>query len=147
MAIVVHLRASVTRKRPYGAKEARVFLTDVLGEAGQVPVQIAHLCGAGDYDPATDEALGVFADAIAKHDSRMAHVYFDVSGITTIDSKENRERIASRIRQLGLQRVLFGSDGATPGNSPREYWTRFRRLPLTDAEFRRIEENIAPHMK
>lgn len=69
MAIVVHMRSSVTRKRPYGAKEARVFLRELLPVALRVPVQIAHLSGAGGYnDSANDEALGVFVDAIAKHD-------------------------------------------------------------------------------
>jgi len=148
MAIVVHMRSSVTRQRPWGAREARVFLTEVLPAAGRVPVQIAHLAGAGGFDPAIDEALGVFVDAIAQHDRRMQHVYFDISGITGIgDWKEKSDLVAKRVRQLGLERVLFGADGAIPGNSPREYWTRFRELPLTDAEFRKIESNIAPYMK
>jgi predicted TIM-barrel fold metal-dependent hydrolase len=149
MAIVVHMRSSVTRERPYGAKQARIFLTRLLPEAARVPVQIAHLTGAGGYDdPAIDEALGVFVDAIAKRDSRMTHVYFDISGITGIGQwKERGELIATRVRQLGLDRVLYGSDGAIPGNSPREYWTRFRQLPLSDAEFRKIEGNAAPYIK
>lgn len=148
MAIAVHLRSSVTRQRPYGAREARVFL-DLLASAPRVPVQIAHLSGAGGYDdPSVDEALRVFIDAIAQHDRRMTNVYFDISGITGIGQwKEKGELIATRVRQLGLGRVLYGSDGAVPGNTPREYWTRFRQLPLTDAEFRSIEGNIAPYMK
>jgi predicted TIM-barrel fold metal-dependent hydrolase len=149
MAIVVHMRSSVTRDRPYGAKEARVFLRELLAAAPRVPAQIAHLSGAGGYDdPAIDQALGVFVDAIAKHDRRMAQVYFDISGITGIGHwKEKGELIATRVRQLGLDRVLYGSDGAVSGNTPREYWTRFQQLPLSDAEFRAIEGNIAPYMK
>jgi hypothetical protein len=46
-----------------------------------------------------------------------------------------------------LNRTLFGSDGATAGNTPREYWLRFRNLPFTEAEFQAIESNIAPYMK
>ncbi len=149
MAIVVHTRSSVTRERPYGAKEARVFLRELLPEAPRVPVQIAHLSGAGGYDdPAIDEALGVFVDAIAKHNQRMAHVLFDISGITGIGHwREKGELIATRVRQLGLGRVLYGSDGAVSGNTPREHWTRFRQLPLSDAEFRAIEGNVTPYMK
>jgi predicted TIM-barrel fold metal-dependent hydrolase len=149
MAIVVHMRPSVTRNRPYGAKEARVFLNELLPAAPRVPIQIAHLCGAGGYDdPSIDDALGVFVDAIRNDDKRMARVYFDISGITGIGGwNEKGDLIATRIRQLGLARVLFGSDGAVPGNSPREYWTRFRQLPLSDAEFRAIEQNLAPYMK
>jgi predicted TIM-barrel fold metal-dependent hydrolase len=149
MAIVVHMRSSVTMQRPYGAKEARVFLNELLPVATRVPVQIAHLSGAGGYDdPAIDEALGVFVDAIAKHDRRMANVYFDISGVTDFGRWQERSQlIATRIRELGLSRVLFGSDGALPGNTPREHWIRFRQLPLSDAEFRKIEENLAPYMK
>jgi predicted TIM-barrel fold metal-dependent hydrolase len=149
MAIVVHMRSSVTRNRPYGAKEANIFLKEVLPEAPQVPVQIAHLAGSGGYDdPAIDQALGVFVDAIAKHDHRMAHVNFDISGITGVGNwQEKGALIASRVRQLGLDRVLYGSDGAIPGNSPLEYWMRFRQLPLTEAEFHAIEQNTAPYLK
>ncbi|HLK63363.1 MAG TPA: amidohydrolase family protein [Bryobacteraceae bacterium] len=149
MAIAVHMRSSITRKRPYGAKEAHVFLTELLPVVSRVPVQIAHLCGPGGYDdPAIDEALGVFVDAIARHDPRMAHVYFDISGVAGTGHWEQKsELIATRVRQLGLGRVLCGSDGAIPGNTPREQWTRFRQLPLSDAEFRTIEGNIAPYMK
>jgi uncharacterized protein len=50
MPIVVHMHPSVTRHRPYGEKEARIFLNEVLPAAAQVPVQIAHLAGAGGYD-------------------------------------------------------------------------------------------------
>src|SRR5215831_8800039 len=58
MAIVVHMRPSVTRDRSYGAKEARVFLRELLAAAPRVPVQIAHLSGAGGYDdPKIEEAL------------------------------------------------------------------------------------------
>ena len=88
MAITVHMRASVTRQRPYGAKEARVFLDELLPAAGRVPVQIAHLCGGGDYDESIDAALRVFVDAIARRDPRMARVYFDVSGMTGIDDPQ-----------------------------------------------------------
>src|SRR5216684_5946043 len=37
MAIVVHMHPSVTRHRPYGAKEARIFLNDVLPAAPDIP--------------------------------------------------------------------------------------------------------------
>jgi predicted TIM-barrel fold metal-dependent hydrolase len=41
MALVIHMRSSFTMRRPYGAKEARVFLNDVLPAAPDIPVQIA----------------------------------------------------------------------------------------------------------
>jgi predicted TIM-barrel fold metal-dependent hydrolase len=150
MAIVVHMRSSVTRKRPYGAAQAQVFLDKVLPDAPDVPVQIAHLAGAGGYDdPAIDEALGVFVQAIAKRDTRMAHVYFDASGVTGLGQWEDKINVvATRIRQLGVQRVLYGSDGAAGDNlRPREAWAAFRKLPLTEEEFTTIASNVVPYMR
>jgi predicted TIM-barrel fold metal-dependent hydrolase len=150
MAIVVHLRSSVTAKRPYGARSARAFLNDVLPSAPDVPVQIAHLAGAGGYDdPAIDEALSVFVDAIANRDSRMKNVYFDASGVIGVEKPtEKLDLVATRIRQLGVDRVLYGSDGALPpAYTPKKAWEAFRRLPLTDAEFKTIAGNRAPYME
>lgn len=150
MAIVVHMRSSVTARRPYGAASARAFLNAVLPSAPDVPVQIAHLAGAGGYDdPAIDEALAVFVDAIATHDLRMKNVYFDASGIIGVDKPSDKlSLIATRIRQIGLERVLYGSDGALPpAYTPKKAWEAFRTLPLTDAEFKIIANNRAPYMR
>jgi predicted TIM-barrel fold metal-dependent hydrolase len=149
MAIVVHMRSSVTKQRRYGANSARAFLNNLLPAAPDVPVQIAHLTGAGGYDdPLVDEALSVFVRAIANRDPRMAHVYFDVSGVAGLGKWVDKAGlIATRIRELGVARILYGSDGAARGNTPLKAWTVFRQLPLSDAEFRTIENNIAPHMR
>lgn len=151
MAIVVHMRSSITMRRAYGAKEARIFLSDVLPSAPDVAVQIAHMAGGGTYDdPATDDAVSVFADAVARKDPQMAHVYFDVSGLAGYGKwMDHAEQIAARIRQLGVQRMLFGSDGAERGGgiAPREAWALFRKLPLSNDELRVIAGNVAPYMK
>jgi len=145
MAILVHLRPSVTMKRPYGAAQARVFLNEVLPAAPDVPVEIAHLASAGSYDdPSVDEALSVFVDAIAQGDARTAHVYFDVSGFGMDQWKQHGELVVTRIRQLGLRRMLYGTDG---GIAPRTYWAAFRTLPLSESEFRTIAGNIAPYLR
>jgi uncharacterized protein len=150
MAIVVHMRSSVTKKRPFGAKEARIFLNEILPETRGIAVQIAHLAGAGSYDDTSvDEALQVFVAAIAQHDPRLTKVYFDVSGVAGYGEWEKKtEVIAARIRQLGVERVLFGSDGFGGGNlAPQEAWAAFRRLPLSEEEFRTIATNVTPYMR
>jgi hypothetical protein len=44
--------------------------------------------------------------------------------------------------------VLYGSDAATGDNlRPREGWAAFRRLPLTNEEFRTIATNVAPYLR
>lgn len=149
MAIVVHMRPTISRQRPYGAPQARVFLTNILPSAPDIAVQIAHLAGAGGYDdPAVDQALGVFVDAIARKDRRMAQVYFDVSGIAGVGEWRGKaNEIAARIRQIGVRHILYGSDGAIgPGRKPLEAWESFHELPLSDSEFRAIAANVAPYL-
>jgi uncharacterized protein len=149
MAIVVHMRSSVTLKRPYGAASARAFLEHLLPAAPDVTVQIAHMAGAGSFDePAVDDAVGVFAEAIARKDPRMRRVYFDISGVAGYgDWQARAARLAERIRALGVERVLFGADGYGGGNlAPAEAWQRVAELPLTAAEVRRIAGNVAPYL-
>jgi predicted TIM-barrel fold metal-dependent hydrolase len=150
MAIVVHMHSSVTRKRPYGAKEARIFLNEVLPAAPHVSIQIAHLAGSGGYDdPGADEALSVFIDAIAKHDPGMAHVYFDISGVAGIGHWEDKkDLLATRIRQVGVKRILWGSDGAFGGGmTPQQALDAFQALPLSKREFQTIYGNLTPYMR
>jgi predicted TIM-barrel fold metal-dependent hydrolase len=149
MPIVVHLHASADNHRKYGADEARVFLNELLPAAPDVPVQIAHLAGSGGYDAATDSALSVFTDAIARNDGRMKNVWFDVTALVQPDmSPAELQRIRARIRQIGAARVLYGSDAAaSPRMYPKAGWAAVRRLRLTRAELRTIADNITPYMR
>jgi predicted TIM-barrel fold metal-dependent hydrolase len=151
MAIAVHMRASVSKHRPYGAAQARVFLEQLLPAAPDVTVQVAHLAGTGPgySDPLSDEAVGVLAAAVDAHDRRTKRLWFDVATLANPDiTAEQREKLAQRIRQIGVERILFGSDAAAGKNlRPRESWAAFRQLPLTDKEFARIAGNLAPYMR
>jgi len=150
MAIVVHMRPSVTRNRPYGAKEATTFLNKILPLASHVPVQIAHLAGAGGFDdPSVDSALSVFIQAINRQDRRMAKVYFDICGVAGIGAWEQKKAlIVQRIRQIGIRRILWGSDGAFGGGlTPAQALKAYRELPLTKEEFHTIDADVAPYMQ
>ena len=149
MAIVVHLRPSLDLGRKYGADQALVFLNQLLPAAPDVPVQIAHLAGSGGYNATNDSALSVFAEAIANRDPRLKNVWFEASGVVQAEmSPTVLQQIATRILQLGVERVLYGSDAAlSPLFYPRAGWQNFKRLPLTDAEFKTIAGNVAPYMK
>jgi hypothetical protein len=87
MAIVVHMRASISKKRPYGARQARIFLDRVLPVAPDIPIQIAHLAGTGPGydDPPADSAMAVLAEAVEKRDPRTRRLWFDV---TTVVDRE-----------------------------------------------------------
>ncbi|HEY3038722.1 MAG TPA: amidohydrolase family protein [Pyrinomonadaceae bacterium] len=149
MPIVVHMRTSISKRRNYGRDQARVFLSELLPAAPDVPVQIAHLAGAGGYDDLTDAALNVFVEAIAGRDARVKNLWFDVTTVVRSSITPDKAKlVATRIRQIGIGRVLYGSDAPAGGNlAPREGWAAFRQLPLTDKEFKTIAENVAPYMR
>ncbi|MPZ21424.1 MAG: amidohydrolase family protein [Luteitalea sp.] len=148
MAIVVHMRSTVSLKRPYGKAQAAAFL-ELFEAAPDMPVQVGHLAGAGGYDdPQVDEALEVFVDAIAAADVRTKNLFFDVSGVAGLgDWMGKAHEIAARLRQLGLERLLYGSDGTADLLRPRDAWAAFSKLPLSAEEFRVIATNVAPYMR
>ena len=151
MAIVVHMRASLSKHRPYGAVQARVFLDELLPAAPDVVVQVAHMAGSGPGydDPAADDALSVLAEAVAKHDRRTRRLYFDVASLARPGMKpHDAANLVQRIRQIGTDRILYGSDAASGENlRPREGWAAFRQLPLTETELARIAQNLAPYLR
>lgn len=148
MAIVIHMRSSTTFRLPYGRDEALVFLKDVLPAAPDVAVQIAHLAGGGGYaDPSIDPALQVFVEAIQRNDPLVRHLWFDVSGVVTAGTTEQQAlRIVARIREIGVERILYGTDGLG-SNSARDGWESFLKLSLTSAEFRTVASNTPPYMR
>lgn len=151
MAIVVHMRASISRQRPYGAVQARVFLEQLLPLASDIDVQVAHLAGTGPGydDPPSDAAMAVLAEAVERHDPRTRRLWFDVTTCVDLNiSPANAAMVVKRIRQVGVKRILYGSDAAAGTNlRPRESWAAFRRLPLTEAEFDGIARNVAPYLR
>jgi predicted TIM-barrel fold metal-dependent hydrolase len=148
LAIVVHLRTR--RAAPFGAAQATTFIDEVIAEAPDVVVQIAHFAGGGSpNDPPADEALGVFAAAIARAEPRVRNVYFDTALIAPADVTPVRAAfVAQKIREMGTKRILYGSDGGDPTDPPaKQMLAAFRKLPLTAAEFKAIESNVAPYLK
>ena len=152
MAIVVHMRTSEEEvsQLPYGRDEARIFLEELLPEIPDVSVQIAHLCGGGGYgDPLIHEAVSVFSEVIAVGDPRVGRLLFDVTATVNFRTpNEDLALVARHVRELGVERVLYGSDGSDPegnGPTPRKGWAAFRMVPLADEEFQTIAGNVAPY--
>ena len=140
MAILLQLRET-------GAREARLLLEQLLPHAPGVPVQVAY-SSEGEGAPQL-AALAVLADAAARRDPRMRHVWIDVTafarpGLSAADAR----RLVRRLRQVGMERVLYGADaeiGAEVG--PREAWAAFRSLPLTEAETARVANNVMSYLR
>jgi predicted TIM-barrel fold metal-dependent hydrolase len=138
--IVVHLR---TLNPDYGVRDAEIFLGEVLAEAGETVVHIAHLAGWGGFGPETQAAFGVFADAAAKRDPRVRNLYFDTAAVVSASTPDQvKLLIAHAIRRVGPGRILFAIDGPVNPSA----WEQLRALPLEDAELRTIAANLAPYM-
>lgn len=144
MAIVLQLPET-------GTREARLLIEQLLPHAPDVPVQIAYtgqIRGAGEAAPQL-AALAVLADAAARHDPRMRHVWVDVSafarpGLSALDAR----RLVRRLRQVGMERVLYGSDPEIGADQrTRDAWAAFRSLPLTDAEAARVANNVMSYLR
>lgn len=150
MAVVVHMRASISKNRPYGPEQARTFL-ELLSFAPDIPVQVAHLAssGPGYMDPVAHSVIAVLADAVAKKVPRTRRLWFDVaSSAHPVNSAEVSELMVGLIRQIGVKRILYGSDAASAHNlAPREAWEAFRGLKLSDKEFKTIAGNFAPYFR
>lgn len=151
MAIAVHMRASISRKRPYGAAQAQVFLDQLLPEAPEVPVQVAHMAGTGPGydDPPSDSAMAVLAQAAGRKDPRTRNLWFDVASVADANiAPVDAARLVQRLREAGLERVVYGTDSAAGDNlRPRESWAAIRKLPLTAQELDRIASNVAPYLR
>lgn len=143
MPIVVHLW---TLNKNYGREDAEIFLNKILPAAPDITVQIAHMAGGGPGF--TDSALAIYADAIASGDRRTRNLYFDLATVANEQANEQLALLAKRIRQIGVRRILYGTDTSPPNPSARLSWANFRGLmPLTEDEFRTIALNVAPYLK
>lgn len=136
LPMIIHVRPGET----YGRAEAEIFLHQLVAAAPDVPIQIAHLWGGEGY---SSSALAVYADAVSKGDPAARNLYFDISGTWRFSKPEEMAEIVARIRQIGLDRILYASD-----DPPAQAWEAFRKkVPLTEKEFRTIANNVAPYMR
>jgi predicted TIM-barrel fold metal-dependent hydrolase len=125
---------------PYGARHAQVFAGQLAAAAPDVPVVVAHLWGGG---PASEEALAVYA--------KQPNLWFETSGAVNVGaSREELAKIAARMREIGLKRFLFGSDGPDyldAGELGNVWPQMHQRLPLTEEELAVIGSNVAPFLR
>jgi predicted TIM-barrel fold metal-dependent hydrolase len=139
--LLVHMRARGGEN--YGAPDAKIFLERLAPLAPDVKIVVAHLGSAGPGYAQADEIMAVFGAAARTRDRRMNTLYFDVAtNVTAETTATEAALIVKRIRDVGADRILYGSDLNPPGGSIAKGWEIFRtKLPLTDAELRTIATN------
>ncbi len=143
MPIMIHMR---TRAKDYGARDVHRFVDDVLPQAGDNPVQIAHAAGWGGVDNNTLAALGAFADAIEADRTRFDHVWFDLAAMWNDDTPvSDLVKLVVLIRRIGPAHFLPASDWPFSRDLAHYYAQTYCRLPLTRAEWATIRSNSAPY--
>jgi uncharacterized protein len=154
MSIVIHMRASISLDRPYGAEQARSFLENLMPLATKITVQIAHLgsAGPGYNDPKIDAFMDAMIAELQNPNSKIQNrknLYFDLTTVAHPGNPPERAAmVAKRIRQIGADRILYGSDATLSSNQPpREAWITFRGYDLTDKEIKTIAKNRAPYLR
>jgi len=158
MSMVIHMRASISKERPYGPEQARAFLENLLPLATNITVQIAHLGSAGPgYD---DPKIDAFMDAMIEglnpsiqnpkpKIQNRENLWFDITTVAHPGNPPERSAmVAKRIRQIGVNRILYGTDAALGDNlRPRESWAELSKIGLTKNEIKTIAKNKAPYLK
>lgn len=154
MAIVVHMRASISLNRPYAAEQAKAFLEHLLPLATNITVQIAHLGGSGPgfNDPKADAFMDALVASLYDPRSKVPNrknVWFDLTtSAHPTNSPERSALLLKRIRQIGVKRILYGTDLAIGGNlKPRESWAEITKLGLSNDEVKTIANNRAPYLR
>ena len=145
--ILVHLRNC--KQQSYGADDARKFIEEVAPSAPNVTLQIAHMAGCGGYDSMTDAAMQAFVQAFGSGRLERKNIYFDLSAATWPDRVSGTVRtaeIVSRIRQIGLDHILFATDWPAPG-SVGYHKELSQSLGLEPSELQKIFDNTAPYLK
>lgn len=140
--VLAHMRARGGTN--YGAEDAQIFLDKLVPLARDIEIVVAHLgASSPGYPQQNDEVMAVFAAAEGRKDPRMANLYFDVAANITADMTPAAAALAAqRMRLVGMQRVLYGSDLTPPGGSISKGWEIFRTtLPLTALELQQIANN------
>jgi predicted TIM-barrel fold metal-dependent hydrolase len=140
--VLAHMRARGGTN--YGAEDAQIFLDKIVPVARDIEIIIAHFgASSPGYHAQNDEVMAVFAAAAERKDPRVANLYFDVAANVTADlTPADAALAAQRIRQVGMERLLYGSDLTPPGGSISKGWEIFRtRIPLTAAEMQQIVNN------
>jgi len=141
--VVIHLR---NLNPEYGYDDANLFIDQVAKHAPKVTIQLAHISGWGGYDDGTDGAIQAFMDAIDDGILDRSQVWFDIAAVVDTEMPEEDDaRLTARLREIGLDRVLFATDWDEV--DPKSHIAELREfLSLSDDEWTQLMSNEAPYL-
>ena len=136
-------------QRPYGAAQARAFLDNVLSSAPESSCKsrISPVPAATMIPKSTRRSACTLTPSPPAIPGWRASISTCPAWLASANGTEGRPH-RDALRQLGIGRILYGSDSAVgAGRKPAEAWASFRELPLSREEFRTIAANVAPYLQ
>ncbi|REJ79382.1 MAG: hypothetical protein DWQ47_01180 [Acidobacteria bacterium] len=149
--LMIHLNAY----DPMGPSEMAEAFANLLAAFPDLEVYIAHLGGSGGYSERGRKILRAFVDRIAKDKSfSTMNINFEISAVVLLlesdgvepPSEEQLALLTNDLRDLGLERIVFGTDH--PSFAAGHYLETLRdKLGLNTAEIETIISNKGALMK
>ena len=150
-AIVAHLETSAP---DFGARDIRIFLTEVAPFARSVPIQVAHAGSGGGVDAHTLSALGEFADAFEHDPEGAKNIFFDLAMVPDemsnsakiAASADNIAKLKALMERIGLKRFVLASDWTYPLKLDKYYADEKAALNFSQNDWRSLVSNVAPYV-
>jgi len=163
LSALVHLR---NRNPEYGYDDAKAFLLEVFAPTRNVHLTLGHFVGWGGYGEQTDNAAGAVAELLEAGVIDGERITFDLSAtflaeggkynpmaiLFQLNGQLDSQLLVERIRSLGVERVVFGSDWnpdmkAALIDEPGRYAHALSRIGLNERELAIILTNTAPYLR
>lgn len=150
LAIIAHI---FTRNPDYGSKDVSIFIDELMPEAPDIPVQVAHLGGPGTYSEVTRDVADRFIEAVKSENPLLDNVYFDLAEVPlqpgskdeNDDFDKLNQKLAEQVRDLGAEKVLWGTDWIAGPQSV--YLSKLQSVALPDSLWKQIRKNRAPYVR
>ncbi len=142
--ILVHFKND---RKDFGPGDVRLFINEILDKNPGMQLIFAHMGGDGGFTKETRAVLETFAEYFEKGNNPH-HIYFELSGVVVYKDldypgKLPYQTLAQLIRQIGTERVLFGSDyPVMPSSMYKKLLKEY--LPLKEKELEQINDNVPP---
>lgn len=134
-----------------------IFFREIFHKSPGLRVQFAHCIGL--YSKATEDSFLHLTDIRRRDPLAANNIWVDISamfvdsiteayyqGLLPLTRRDDHDRIAQRLRDFGLERVVFGSDySASPTLNPYDYSNFLReKSSLSESELEGIFSNPGP---
>ena len=145
LPVLIHF---LSRNPEFGAKDAQIFMDEIVAKLPGLKIQMAHL-GCGGLMDKMIEMFNAFIEGFEKNPQfNKKRFMMDIAAVISDGSKpltmaltpEQEAKITEQIRRWGVESVLFGTD--YPVFEPGEYVLMVKdKLHLSEAEFEVMCQN------